>query len=42
MWIFKISNVIAIVLMLIIFIDVFFRRMNFAVTGAMDLIIYLD
>jgi len=38
MWIFKISNVIAIGLMLIIFIDVFFRRLNLAVSGAMDLI----
>lgn len=38
MWIFKVSNGIAIVLMLIIFIDVFFRRMYLAVSGAMDLI----
>ena len=37
MWIFKVSNVIAIALMLIIFIDVFFRRLNLAVSGAMEL-----
>lgn len=33
---FKGSNVIALALMLTIFIDVFFRRLNVAVTGAMD------
>ena len=38
MWIFKVSNVIAITLMLIIFIDVFFRRLNLSVSGAMELI----
>jgi len=37
-WIFKTSNVIALALMLIIFIDVFFRRLYLSVTGAMDLI----
>jgi TRAP-type C4-dicarboxylate transport system permease small subunit len=37
-WIFRTSNVIALALMLIIFIDVFFRRLYLAVTGTMDLI----
>ncbi|UCF82527.1 MAG: TRAP transporter small permease [Desulfobacteraceae bacterium] len=37
-WIFRGGNVIALVLMLIIFVDVFFRRLAVAVTGAMDLI----
>ncbi|UCH19812.1 MAG: TRAP transporter small permease [Deltaproteobacteria bacterium] len=38
MWVFRGSNVIAIGLMLIVFIDVFFRRLAVSVTGAMDLI----
>jgi len=37
-WIFKGSNIIALILMLIIFVDVFLRRLSIAVTGAMDLI----
>jgi TRAP-type C4-dicarboxylate transport system permease small subunit len=36
--IFKVGNIIALLLMLIIFIDVFFRRLYLSVTGAMDLI----
>ena len=37
-WTHRVSIIIAMVLMLIIFVDVFFRRLNLAVTGAMDLI----
>ncbi len=37
-WVFKVSNIIALLLMLTIFVDVFFRRLNVSVTGAMDLI----
>lgn len=38
MWLFKVSNAIAMALMIIIFIDVFFRRLYLKITGAMDLI----
>jgi len=37
-WLFKVSNVIAFGLMIIIFIDVFFRRLYLTVAGAMDII----